>query len=84
HKSEPGKTTSEFQFFLCCRPGFQIMDVEQYALSKAYGRCDSGDAGAFPRHLRMPCTKEGDSDCELLLHMRSTRGTAAWRFFGAG
>ncbi|KAL1474855.1 hypothetical protein MTO96_020497 [Rhipicephalus appendiculatus] len=49
------------------------MDIEQYALSTAYGRSDSGDAEAFPRHLRMPCTKEGDSDCELLLHLRSTR-----------
>ncbi|KAH7956039.1 hypothetical protein HPB52_005761 [Rhipicephalus sanguineus] len=40
---------------------------------RAYGVCDTGDAVAFPRHLHMPCTKVGDSDCQLLLYLRSTR-----------
>ncbi|KAH7956644.1 hypothetical protein HPB52_011462 [Rhipicephalus sanguineus] len=45
----------------------------QPAPCAAYAGCDSGDAGAFPRHLHMPCTKVGDSDCQLLLYLRSTR-----------
>ncbi|KAL1477646.1 hypothetical protein MTO96_017110 [Rhipicephalus appendiculatus] len=49
------------------------MACAQFAPGTTHARCDSGDAGAFPRHLRMPCTKEGDSDCQLLLYLRSTR-----------
>ncbi|KAH7956643.1 hypothetical protein HPB52_011461 [Rhipicephalus sanguineus] len=45
----------------------------QPATCAAYAGCGSGDAGAFPRHLQMPCTKVGDSDCQLLLYLRSTR-----------
>ncbi|KAH7956038.1 hypothetical protein HPB52_005760 [Rhipicephalus sanguineus] len=43
------------------------------AQSREYGVCDTGNAVAFPRHLHMPCTKVGDSDCQLLLYLRSTK-----------
>ncbi|KAL1477647.1 hypothetical protein MTO96_017111 [Rhipicephalus appendiculatus] len=49
------------------------MADEQSALCPAYAHCDSGDAEDFPRHLRVPCTKEEDSDCELLLYLRNSR-----------
>ncbi|KAH7985273.1 hypothetical protein HPB52_024218 [Rhipicephalus sanguineus] len=49
------------------------MGKAQSAPYRAYARCDTGDAVAFPRHLQMPCTKVGDSDCQLLLYLRSTR-----------
>ncbi|KAH7985272.1 hypothetical protein HPB52_024217 [Rhipicephalus sanguineus] len=36
-------------------------------------RLRSRRRNSLPRHLHMPCTKVGDSDCQLLLYLRSTK-----------
>ncbi|KAH7957389.1 hypothetical protein HPB52_018460 [Rhipicephalus sanguineus] len=50
-----------------------IMADAQPAPCTAYARSDTSGAVDFPPHLHMPCTKEGDSDCQLLLHLQSTK-----------